>query len=231
MPIKVQCPNADCGKVAVVKDQLAGKRAKCGCGTIVIIPNGSALRTHPAVAAAPPARRPAAAAPRQPVGPAPRSGMVTAIAIVNFVLGGLSILTGLFFFLVGGFVASAGRMQGDFERLAAQEFGRQGMNFPGTGVGGSLAFLGTLMMILSIASLVWGAAAIPSGIGLLKRRSWGRLLALILAGSAGVMGLVSIVPIFLGGGFATILNILLYGAYATWVFLVLLQSSGKREFA
>src|SRR5947209_19035550 len=99
--------------------------------------------------------------------------MVTAIAIVNFVLGGLSLLAGLFFFLVGGLFASAGRVQGDLERLAAQEFGRQGMDVPGSGVGGSLAFLGTLMMILSIAALVWGAAAIPSGIGLLMRRNWG----------------------------------------------------------
>ncbi len=223
MPIKVQCPNADRGKVAMVKDQLAGKRAKCGCGTIVIIPYGSAYRPQPAAGAVAPARRPA--------GHAPKSGMVTAIAVVNFVLAGLSLLSGLLFFLVGGLFAGAGRVHGDFERLAAQEFGRQGFDFPGSGVGGSLAFLGTLMMILSVAALAWGAAAIPSGIGLLMRRNWGRVLALILAAVAGLMGLAGLLPIFLGGGFSTVMYLVFYGGYAAWVFLVLLRARVRSEFA
>jgi hypothetical protein len=236
MSIKVQCPNADCGKVAMVKDELAGKRAKCGCGTIVIIPNGTGVRTRPAGAVATAPRRPAAGQPaavaqRRPAGPAPRSGMVMAIAIVSFVLGGLSILFGLLGFLVGSLFASAGRMQGDLERMAAQEFARQGAEFPGSGVGSSIAFLGTLMMILSIAFLLWGAMTIPSGIGLLKRRRWGRMLSLIVAGVAGLIALVSIVPIFIGGGMSTVLNILLYGGYAAWVFLVLLRARAKSEFA
>src|SRR5262249_4976517 len=100
-----------------------------------------------------------------------------------------------------------------------------------TGVGSSVAFVGTLIMILSIASLLWGAAAIPSGIGLIKRRNWGRILSLILAGVAGVMGLASVAPVFMGGGFGTVFGAVLYAGYTTWVFLVLLRAQVRREFA
>jgi hypothetical protein len=33
--IKVKCPNADCGKMSQVKDEFAGKRAKCPACAIV----------------------------------------------------------------------------------------------------------------------------------------------------------------------------------------------------
>jgi hypothetical protein len=238
MSIRVQCPNADCGKVTLVKDELAGKRGKCGCGTIVIVPNRFPSPARPAAGPAPAVRRPGMPPPgrvghvpaRAPAR-APRSGMVTAIAIVNFVLAGLSILMGLVFLLFGGLVSSAGRMSNELEKLASQELGKQGMAFQTTGVGSSVAFVGTLIMILSIASLLWGAAAIPSGIGLIKRRNWGRILSLILAVVAGLMGLASVAPVFMGGGFGTIFGALLYAGYTAWVFLVLLRARVRREFA
>ena len=49
MPIKVQCPNADCGKVAVVKDQLAFLLPVfvdlCKAGFVVVAPGRIGERT------------------------------------------------------------------------------------------------------------------------------------------------------------------------------------------
>jgi len=41
MPIKVECPNPDCGASFNVKDELAGRRVKCPrCGSVVTVPVG-----------------------------------------------------------------------------------------------------------------------------------------------------------------------------------------------
>lgn len=49
MPIRVKCPNASCGKVMNVKDELAGKKGKCpGCGGVLPIPKASAPAPAPA---------------------------------------------------------------------------------------------------------------------------------------------------------------------------------------
>jgi hypothetical protein len=253
MSIKVKCPNGACGKVSVVKDEHAGKRAKCpGCGTPMTIPNGSgappasAIKTPSAAPKAAPARRPAPPPMAEPEGagedqwnppPAAKSGMVTAIAIVNFVLGGLSLACGLFALLVGGVLTGMGSstpkitIKGNVDPEFAAKFADE-FNKASGSVGGSLALVGTLIMITSLLTIAWGAAAIPSGIGLLKRRNWGRLLSLGLAAAAGLMGLLSLVMVFMGApAINAIINLLLYGAYAGWVFFFLMKPAIRAEFS
>ncbi len=296
MPIKVKCPNADCGKVAAVKDEFAGKRAKCpACGTIMTIPSASGVAA-PAAAAAP-ARRPAppppadegfeapqpapkrrAAAP-PPVeeayeegaeqwagAPARKSGLVTAIAIINFVLGGLALMCGLIGLVAASMFTGASAViattspmltmqigqgqpgmpkgmempkidMGDLQRKMQEELDKQMRNDPQfkktrAAASGALALVGTLILILSVLNILWGGGAIAGGVGLLKRRNWGRLLTLVLAGIAGVVGIGYLVTMFMGApAMSAIPSFVIYAAYAGFVFFVLLKPDVRREFA
>jgi len=59
MPIQVSC---NCGKTFAVKDEFAGRKAKCpGCGNVLTIPNGAVTAPPPVMASPPP--RAAAPAP------------------------------------------------------------------------------------------------------------------------------------------------------------------------
>jgi len=60
MPISFQCP--DCDKPFNVDDKLAGKKARCGCGAVIRVPEAAAPAAQPAA----PAQVPA---PTQPVDP------------------------------------------------------------------------------------------------------------------------------------------------------------------
>jgi ribosomal protein S27E len=291
MPIKVKCPNADCGKVATVKDEFAGKRAKCpACGTIMTIPNGAGAAAAPAAArpaapppagvqAPPPAarQRPAAPPPVAAEGheegaeawggpPAPKSGLVTAVAVINFVMGGLALVCGLLGFVsasmftgLSAAAASTAPMltmqvpqdpggapkiempkidQEEFNRKmreAQQQFGKafdKEFSKGRAAVSGALAFLGTLIMILSLLNILWGGGAIAGGIGLLKRQNWGRLVTMVLAGVAGGVALIYLITIFMGAPIMMVFpSILIYGAYAGFVFFVLLKPEIRREFA
>jgi ribosomal protein S27E len=283
MPIKVKCPNADCGKVATVKDEFAGKRAKCpACGTIMTIPNGAGVAAAPAAhrpAAPPPAgvqapppaarQRPAAPPPAAAEGheggaeawggpPAPKSGLVTAIAIINFVLGGLALMCGLVGLVFASWFTGAsaalastapmlnmqvpqgqeGMPKFEMPKVDMEKFNKgleEASKAFGKGraaVSGAFALLGTLIMILSLLNILWGGGAIAGGIGLLKRQNWGRLVTLVLAGVAGAEGILYLVTIFMGAPLmSVVLNILLYLGYAGFVFFVLLKPEIRREFA
>ena len=250
--IKMKCPNPACGKAAAVKDEFAGKRAKCpACGTIMNIPDAPEV--------APPAsavRAPASRAPAPPPRPAPppgeeeyedyereprarvtKSGQVTAIAIVNFVLGGLSVLGGLCVslsgVLFGGLSSAAKGTQVQVQGMnpqQAEKFARDMAKLQSQ-VGGSFAWLATVLVVMGVVILVWGAAAITDGVGVLKRRSWGRLLALVLAGVSAVLALIYLVLAFMGGGAMAFINAALFVGYAVWVFIVMTKPSVVREFS
>jgi ribosomal protein S27E len=270
MPIKVKCPNADCGKVATVKDEFAGKRAKCpACGTIMTIPNGTGVAAAPAAhhpAAPPPAavqapppaarQRPAAPPPAAAEGyaegaeawggpPAPKSGLVTAVAILNFVIGGLILVCGLWWGLIGGAVGAGGEAIqrgsqvkiggniGDvkFDQEFAKEFNKAAQT--ASDVGGTIKLAGTLVMIVSLIGVLWGGGAIAAGVGLIKRRLWGLTSGKIIAMVAGGLGILWFIPIFmLPGGFLMIEMPLFYLAYAGFaLFVLMFRPNAKAEFA
>jgi hypothetical protein len=134
--------------------------------------------------------------------------MVTAVAVVNFVLGGLNALCGGLLLLGGGVAAGAGAtgaVGGEPEAAAAA-----------TIVGGVLIVLGILVLLLSLPTII-------AGVGIVKRRQWGRILTLILGGISGVLGLLSLIALQPGG--------LLQLAYAIFVFVVLLNEKYAAEFA
>jgi DNA-directed RNA polymerase subunit RPC12/RpoP len=219
MPIEFHC--AGCQKQLRVQDDAAGKRARCPqCGAIVEVPSAKSAdlfdfsaEPSPAVAAPPSYSDNPFDAPQTAniggavYGQAPRSGVVTAVAVVNYVVAGLQLMCGLAFMAFGLLGA---RM---LRNAAAQN---PNVQINGVNVG----------LIVVIVGVVWLALAVPmllAGYGVQKRRNWGRVLSLILAGLAalgGVFQLLALNP-----------AVLFSAGYAIFLFVVLLNEKYAAEFA
>jgi hypothetical protein len=91
--------------------------------------------------------------------------------------------------------------------------------------------VGVIIMATAVLTLLWGGLAIAGGVGLIKRRNWGRILTLVLGGIAGVLAILSLIGTFQGGGVASLVNVLIYAGYAVFAFVVLLNPQNAREFA
>ncbi len=177
MPIPVTC--GGCGKTFNVKDDWAGRAGKCpGCGGRITVP-GPALQAEAAPApppyAAPPQPQapPPYAAPAPPFAPQgyappparrPRPGGLTALAVLNFVFGGLGVI---------GLLAL-------FALLSAADTLIRVRELPGAGTVYFLLFL----------SAVSVALLITSGVGYIGQK---RILGKCLGNAYGVLGVVSTV--------------------------------------
>jgi len=84
-------------------------------------------------------------------------GHVTVVAALNIGFGALGVVTGLLAFII---IAGAGFFSGDQDAMAITSI-----------VAGSIA---VFMFVISVPDII-------AGIGLLKRKSWARILALIIA--------------------------------------------------
>lgn len=84
----------------------------------------------------------------------------------------------------------------------------------------------------SVLSVPWGAVAIPAGIGLLRRRPWGRALCLACAAGALVIGAVVLSSRAFGADpfFASVIPAF-YAGYALWAVVVMALPSTRREFS
>jgi hypothetical protein len=152
-----------------------------------------------------------------------RSGAVTGVAIANFVFGGLVILFGLC-----GFLAAL---------VEASEGWRPGGGLTGAGF--------AVFLVIDLFVLIWAIGAIVAGVGVINRRQWGRVLALILGGIAGVKSLLAIFLMFMIMGspargpfdddrflglMVLFMLALLYLGYCIWTYVVLLSSRYSAEF-
>ena len=154
-------------------------------------------------------------------GPAEPSGLVTALAVINYVLGGLAVLAGLFVLFAGSWflsffgaaAANPGFRQGQAGQQAAAQM--QG-----------LAGLGMLIVVFAvIVTLVIAMLYILTGYGLQQRKQWGRVLAIIL----GILNALSAVVGLLGLP-VTFIRVIFSGAYAGLTLAVLFQPSYAEEF-
>lgn len=156
----------------------------------------------------------------------PKSGAVTAVAVVNFVLGGLSSLCGLLFMVAGSFVV---QMLGGL----GQEIARQPPpDMPAAEVRALEAAaqvaggIGTMIVVIvAVIILFIGVTMILAGVGVVQRKSWGRILTLILGGIASIFAILALLQIR-----SAWLALLIYSAYAVLVFAVLLNKENAREF-
>jgi hypothetical protein len=155
------------------------------------------------------------------------SGAVTALGVINIVLGSLVGLFSLCFLL-------AGLMFTGF----AQDARQVGMNNPGVNV---FALGGMVAMIVGVLILVFGVCLVLAGIGVVNRRAWGRILTLVLAGIAAVFALLLLfgiistlgainVPGASGSVLMQMFIFVLVVAYVIMAYTILLNSGYASEF-
>ena len=159
---------------------------------------------------APPPGSPPAEPTAVPAGPPAKSGAVTAVAIVNFVFGGLDLLCGLLV-LVGG-AAVAGLVA-----VAGHEGGA------GPEAGTVAAVVGGLIIVFAVFQMLLGVPTILAGVGVLKRARWGRILTLVLGALSGVLAVFNLFSL-------DIRDAILHGGYCAMVYAILLNKQYAAEF-
>jgi hypothetical protein len=140
------------------------------------------------------------------------SGLVTAVGVINCILGGLSLIFGVIVVVAGAtmldMLTGAGRQVG-----AGREAGQ-------------VADMGRAVLVgMTIGLFVGGALYILGGIGVLMRQQYGRIITLILGALSGLSALCSVT-----GLPQTIVSILISGGYCVFVYIVLLNSEYAAEF-
>jgi uncharacterized membrane protein (DUF2068 family) len=147
--------------------------------------------------------------------PATESGAVTAVSVVNYLLGVLQLMCGGCLTFGGGVLAGLGGFMNqeeaglDPEQAEAMEQVMQ--------LGGGV------IAVLGVAYLLFGVLLLVAGYGVMKRQRWGRTLTLVLGGIAGVLAILGLLG---GEWFGTTANL----AYAIFVFVVLLNRRYAAEF-
>ncbi len=159
-----------------------------------------------------------------------RSGAVTAVGVVNIILGSFALLGGLGL-LLGGLVLTG------FLWQHQQNVAQQGGQMPNVS-----GVVGALTVVATILALLLGAVFFVTGVGITRRRPWARIVSFILAGLFTVAGVFFLVTITLllvrpapaeGWLFGLLLNLLAAGlcfGYAVFVFMTLLKAGNAREF-
>lgn len=156
----------------------------------------------------------------------PRSGAVTAAAVLNFIFGGLHILCGG---LMGLALAAIAADEAEFIRAMKEEYGEvPPLEFANWAE--FLDFVRLIMQVMAVIGIIAGILAIVAGIGVIRRAGWGRVLALIVA----------VISFVLGGlvGFGAVqqpdplawATAFLYAGFGVVVFVLLLGGGAAADF-
>lgn len=158
----------------------------------------------------------------------PQSGAVTAVAVCNFVLGGLYAVCGVILMaamgvvakMFGGAIEEAAAKSGDPQVAKAAEGGGIFAMIAGFGVAVGLCVL-----------VVFALPLILAGVGVVKRRQWGRILTLVMGAILGLLGLISLFFSLKGGVGAGIVGDLILVGYGVLAYVVLLNAKNAAEFS
>ena len=145
--------------------------------------------------------------------PPPRSGAVTAVAIVNCIFGCLNLVCGGMFVFGGGVLAT-------FINTAAQQdpnINAADATVAAGVVGGLVVVMGVVIMILSLPMLI-------AGYGVAKRAGWGRILTIILGFMSIVFAVIELVQF-------NVCGLVFHAGYAIFVLVILFNSRYAAEFA
>ena len=150
--------------------------------------------------------------------PVRQSGAVTAVAVINFVLGGLEILLGLLIMILGPAILGFALSQVDTSKMTPEQ-AKQVKQVATQGGG----FLAVVTGIMGICIMVFGVPMIIAGIGVIKRRQWGRVLTIVLGSISIAFAVLNLIGL-------NIIGVLVNGGYAVLVFVILLNKQYAAEF-
>jgi hypothetical protein len=143
------------------------------------------------------------------------SGAVTAVGVVNLVLGGLDILAGILVMVGGAAFLGLGAGAANQEGLTEEQK---------KAIAGAGAMGAGLIAAIGVCIMIFGIPLILAGIGVLKRRNWGRILTIVLGFIAGLFGVLSLLN-------HSFVGAVIYIAYCVFVLVVLFSSKFAKEFA
>lgn len=130
---------------------------------------------------------------------------VTVLAVLHFLGAGFAVLCG-FGFLFGGSILAL-----------------LGMSFP--------AAIAGFWLVVGAASFFAGAVlAVLVGVGLLRLRSWARLVSIVLAGLGLLFAVLGVFSALLHFSVFLTIRELLVGALYLWIIMYLLKPNVKQAF-
>lgn len=159
--------------------------------------------------------------------PATKSGPVTAVGVVNIVLGGLTAICGLIAMFAGAVIFGGGKqLEGEIQKGIRQAGGNPA---DAQAIGGLAGILAGAVVVIAVIALLIAVLWILAGIGVLGRKQWARVITLILGAIAGILGVLSLLSIA-SNPMNAFIGVLLYGGYAVFVYVVLLNARNAAEF-
>lgn len=137
-------------------------------------------------------------------------GLIMAVAVINYVFGGLSLACGI----------CAGAFGGSVIGLAVAAISNDPQVDPQAKV--SVGIVSVVIMAIAGIQVLCGLLILLAGYGVQNFREWGRILTIVLAVISGVLGLLSLVVFWVFG--------LLQIGYAIFTLIVLLSPTYTRNF-
>jgi hypothetical protein len=157
----------------------------------------------------------------------PKSGAVTAVGVINLVLGGLTVICGLIFMFAAAWIFGAGKtVEGEFQKAIVKAGGQP---VEVEAAGGLAGLLAGAAVVIGVIFVLIAVLQILAGVGVLNRRQWGRIITLVLGAIAGIFALLSLLSIG-ANPLNALLGVLIYGGYCVFVYIVLLNAQNAAEF-
>lgn len=157
------------------------------------------------------------------------------MAVLNYVMGALNLSCGGCFAVVGVFFFAAfhahnSRLDSAFREIQQEmqelDDGDVEVTFPTESDVFELGPMGLtewLLLVLVMILAFLGISSLLAGYGVQRRRPWGRILTIVLAGLCSILALLHLINL---SPFA-----LLYGGYSVYVLVILLKAQYAEEFA
>jgi hypothetical protein len=153
--------------------------------------------------------------------PAPKSGAVTTVGVLNIVLGVIEVLYCGLLLVAGSWLLGVGKAaqeeilaKGGLTQKQAQE------------VGGFMGVILGILAVVAIVGLIFAGLRILAGIGVLNRRPWGRTMTIVLASISILLAIIFL----LGFNPISLLMFLIYTGYIIASFVILLNAQNAAEF-
>ncbi|WP_146118788.1 hypothetical protein [Blastopirellula marina] len=137
-------------------------------------------------------------------------GLIMAVAVINYVFGGLSLACGI----------CAGAFGGSVIGLAFAAIRNDPQVDPDAKFG--MGIMSVVIVAIAGIQVLSGVLILLAGYGVQNYREWGRILTIVLAVISGVIGLLSLLLLWVFG--------LLQIGYAIFTLIVLLNPSYTRDF-
>jgi hypothetical protein len=163
--------------------------------------------------------------------PRPRSFGVTLVGLMNLLIGGAHVVLGVYILLQGADFLKGALDAGAQVREAGSAVAPQGeeaARVAEQGLQGLGGIVAGLVGVIAVCTMLYGLPELLAGFGVVFRKRWGQVLAIILAVLALFISAGAFFALLQGQN--TLLVGVVYGVYALVTFLFLIPGKYSAEF-